>query len=213
MCTFTAIIYSLVKHIIYILLSVFLISCANKKEESVDISEGKTKLSIAKEHSALEEVKPAFKKDVEFWKDLKVATDFIKEFEKVSPYEALSNAVELKDLVLNLRDSLKPKIFDIPSFDARVNVLYNETLRLADLTLIPAITPEEVNKQVDKTIDAFSSVNSKINIVLSKKKFEDEIEVDVDFIGIDSTKIDSVSKKAINLKDKRKLPKIDKKNK
>jgi len=213
MCTFTAIIYSLVKHIIYILLSVFLISCANKKEESVDISEGKTKLSIAKEHSALEEVKPAFKKDVEFWKDLKVATDFIKEFEKVSPYEALSNAVELKDLVLNLRDSLKPKIFDIPSFDARVNVLYNETLRLADLTLIPAITPEEVNKQVDKTIDAFSSVNSKINIVLSKKKFEDEIEVDVDFIGIDSTKIDSVSKKTINLKDKRKLPKIDKKNK
>ena len=96
---------------------------------------------------------------------------------------------------------------DIPSFNARVNLLHTETLRLADLTLIPAITSEEVHLQIDKTIAAFSAVNSKINTLLSKKKFEDEIDVTIDFIGIDSSKMDFVSKESIILKGKSKRKK------
>jgi hypothetical protein len=44
-----------------------------------------------------------------------------------------------------------------------------------------------------------------VNTILLKKHFEDAIEVDVKFIGLDSTQIDSVSKKAINKKFERSL--------
>ena len=81
---------------------------------------------------------------------------------------------------------------------ARINILYNETLRLADMTTIPAIKADEVHQQTEKIIDAFSAVHAKINTVLSKKRFEDEIGVEITFIGLDSTKIDSVTKKSIN---------------
>ena len=133
-----------------------------------------------------------------------MVNSFLKKFKNVSPKEALSNALELRDLVVNLKDSLKAETFDIPSFNARVNLLHTETLRLADLTLIPAITSEEVHLQIDKTIAAFSAVNSKINTLLSKKKFEDEIDVTIDFIGIDSSKMDFLSKESLILKEKSK---------
>ena len=53
-------------------------------------------------------------------------------------------------------------------------------------------------------MDAFSSINLKINTVLRKKQFEDAIDIDVSFIGLDTTKIDSVSKNAILEKQKEK---------
>ena len=103
-------------------------------------------------------------------------------------------------MVVSLKDSIKPTLFNTPSFQTRVDVLHNEVLRLADLTFIPAITSKDVNLQIDRTIAAFSSVNSKINSLLSRKRFEDEIDVKFDFIGIDSTKIDSISRESIKFK-------------
>ena len=188
------------KHIIYIFLVAILFSCGNKKKDNQTTFHPKPELSKAIEHTHLENVAAVNQKEIETWQDLKTATTFIKKFEKVSPNEAMSNALELRDLVASLKDNEIPEIFDTPSFHARVNVLYNETLRLADITLIPAITSKEVNDQINKTIAAFSSVNSKINIVLSKKRFEEALDVDIDFIGIDSTKMDSISIKTIKTK-------------
>ena len=68
------------------------------------------------------------------------------------------------------------------------------------MTFIPAIKPEEVTMQTDKIMNAFSAVNSKVNSILLKKGFEDDIDLDIDYIGLDSTKIDSVSRKSINTK-------------
>lgn len=193
------------KNIFYILLSVLLFSCGNKKQQTQEIEQEKPLLSVVKKHTSPKSIKPLFLKEVENWQELNAVNTFLKKFEKVSPNEALSNALELRDLVKSLKDSVIPVIFDTSSFNARVNVLNNEALRLADLTFIPAIKIEEINLQVDKTIAAFSAVNSKINTILSKKRFEDAIDVKVDFIGIDSTKIDSVSKKSINDIKKEKL--------
>ncbi|WP_158841093.1 hypothetical protein [Polaribacter sp. L3A8] len=190
------------KQLMYLLLFVVLFSCGNKKTETLKTDKEKPKLSIAKQHVALVNVKPTYEKEVENWQELKSVKAFIQKFEKVSPNEALSNALELRDLVVSLKDSVKPTLFDNKPFQTRVNVLHNEVLRLADLTFIPAITSEEVNLQVDKTITAFSSVNSKINSILAKKSFEDAIDIEIDYIGIDSTKIDSISKKSINIKRK-----------
>jgi hypothetical protein len=44
-----------------------------------------------------------------------------------------------------------------------------------------------------------------LNSILLKKGFEDDIDLDIDYIGLDSTKIDSVSRKSINTKLKEKM--------
>lgn len=201
------------KQLVYLFLVTVLFSCGNKNNDTQNKNQVIPKLSNAVEHTRLENVKHKFEKEIENWQDLKTATSFIKKFEKVSPNEAMSNALELRDLVASLKDNEIPKTFNIPSLHARINVLHNETLRLADLTLIPAITSEEVNAQINKTIAAFSSLNSKINTILSKKNFEDAIDVDINFVGIDSTKMDSVSIKTINSRKREELLKKNKKNK
>ncbi|WP_159949117.1 hypothetical protein [Polaribacter septentrionalilitoris] len=192
------------KSITFFVVFLLLCSCGNKQNTNNDESKETPKLSVVETHTPLIAVNEGFTKEIEDWKEFNALISFIKKFEKVSPREALSNALELNDLVKNLKDSVVPAIFNIPSFHARVNVLENETLRLADLTLISAITADDVNSQVEKTIAAASSVNSKINTILSKKRFEDEINFDLDNIGIDSTKIDSLSRKTIDMNKQKK---------
>ena len=187
------------KNIFYIVVF-FLISCDDTSQNSIEQDIPKPLLSIAKEHSKIVPIKSVYKKETENWEELNALNSFMSRFSKISPNEVLSNALELKDLVKNLKDSVMPTVFDIPSFHARINVLDNEVLRLVDLTYIAAITAEDVHKQIDKTLASFSAVNSKINAILSQKKFEDDIAIDISFIGIDTTKIDSVSKKSINKK-------------
>ena len=198
------------KQILYLFLSLFLFSCGNNKKETIKKKQEKPKRSVVSKHIGLKNVSPEFKNEIENWQDLQTVTLFIEKFENVSPNEALINALELRDLVASLKDSEIPKFCDIPSFHARINVLYNETLRLADLTLIPAISSQEVNLQVNKTLAAFSSLNSKINTIYSKKRFEDAIDIKIDYVGIDSTLMDTVSKESIKFKKRKKF--IDTKN-
>lgn len=207
------------KYIFYIVVF-FLISCDDASQNKIEQNTPKPLLSVAKEHSNVVAVKSIYKKEIENWEELNSLNSVMSRFSKISPNEALSNALELKDLVKSLKDSITPTVFNIPSFNARVNLLNNEVLRLVDLTYISAITAEEVNKQVDKTLAAFSALNSKINTILSQKNFEDDIDIDISFIGIDSTKMDSVSKKAIDkqlnentLFDKKKFERNNKKPK
>lgn len=208
MCIFTFL-NNIVKYIYLLVLSVFVVSCGNKQENKEEIKP-KPLMTLVQSHAKTAPVLPTFYDEVKDWKYLKEVDSFFVKYQKISPNEALSNAVELKDLVKSLKDSLKPKKFDIPSVNARINILYNEVLRLADITEISAIEAAEVNNQVDKTMSAFSDINTKINTVLAKIRFENEIDIDVDFIGLDSTRLDTVSKKSIDLRMKEKL--IEKNN-
>ena len=155
-------------------------------------------MSIAKMHTATENVLSTYLKEVKDWNELQDIDSFFVKFRKITPNEALSNAIELKDLIKRLKDSVKPEKFKIPSLTARINILYNEALRLADLTRIGAIKAQEVNTQVDKTMAAFSNINTKINSILAKIRFENEIDINVTFIGLDTTKMDSFFNKPIN---------------
>lgn len=185
------------KYFIYLFIFSFFFSCYKKQETKDKNLTVKPLLSVVKEHPNVLQVKQTYIQEIENWHELKAVNNFISRFKKVSPNEVLSNALELKGLVKSLRDSVKPTLFKTASFTTRVNILYNETLRLADMTFIPSIKAAEVNNQTDKILEAFSAVNAKVNTILSKKHFEDLIEVDVSFIGLDSTKIDTVSKRAI----------------
>ena len=154
-------------------------------------------MSVEEMHTPTENVLPIHLKEVKDWNALQDIDSFFVKFRKITPNEALSNAIELKDLIKRLNDSVKPKKFQTPSLTARINILYNEALRLADLTRIGAIKAQEVNTQVDKTMDAFSNINTKINTILAKIRFENEIDIDVTFIGLDTTRMDAFFKKPI----------------
>lgn len=196
------------RHYLLLLFFISLFSCGDKQDQSKLDEDTKPLLSIVKDHSKPKEITTNFKKDIEGWDELIAVNDFLERFKKVSANEVLSNALELKSLAKNLRDSVKPKLFNTSAFNARVNILYNETLRLADMTNIPAIKAEDVHKQTEKIIESFSAVNAKVNTVMAKKRFEEEISIDISFIGLDSTKMDSVTKKSINKKFE---PKLDQK--
>ena len=197
----------------------FFCFCTTKEQETEKLPIKKTKLSVAITHKTPVKIEASFIAHLDSWKEYKLVEEFAGKFHQTSPNEALSNALELKSLVQQLKDSLKPTIFNSPSFNARINVLYSEAERLADITFIPAIKTVEINEQVEKTLGAFSALNAKINTVLSQKKFEDAIGISPKFTGLDTTKMDRVSKKTVAAFDKKlktkkapkKKTKIDKK--
>jgi hypothetical protein len=180
-----------------------MLSC-QKNQEQQKVKKSKPLMRVIHAHTATENVLPMYLKEVKDWKELQAIDSFFVKFRKITPNEALSNAVELKDLIKQLNDSVKPANFKAPSLTARINILFNEALRLADLTEIGAIKAQEVNTQVDKTMAAFSNVNTKVNTIMAKIKFENEIDIDVSFIGLDTTRIEQVSKKSIILNPKKK---------
>jgi len=186
------------KNYLYFLVFIILFSCIKTPKNKEELPEElKPSASIVQKHQQYENVKGIFLKEIDGWNQYRNLNEFISKYTTISANEALNNALELKDLTVSFKDSLKPKILDLPSFNARINVLHNETLRLSDMTFISAIKSEEVNTQVDKILLAFSAVNSKINTIFLQKKFEDAIDVDDFYIGLDSTKLDSISIKSI----------------
>lgn len=185
-----------------LLFFLIVVSCKKTVQEIDENAQDKSLRSMAKEHNTIKKVMPNFEKEIDDWKELSNVNLFLNRFKKASANEILSNAIELKALTTGLRDSVKPAIFELPSVNARISILHNESLRLADMNTIPAISSEEVHAQTNKIIEAFSSINDKINTVLLKIQFDESIDVDVSFIGLDTTKIDSISRKMINLKKK-----------
>jgi hypothetical protein len=179
-----------------------MISC-KKNQESKIIKEDESLFNVVKTYQTGDVVKSKYRKNIEDWDELRTLDLFLERFKKSSPNGVLSNALELEVLVKRINYSIKPEVFNIPSFNTRVNILHNEALRLSDMTNIPSIKAEEINSQAEKIVLAFSAMNAKINTILSKKEFEDAIKIDAVFIGLDSTKIDSISRKSIekNLED------------
>jgi len=195
-----------VKQIIYILLIFTLFSCIpDRKDDTTTLKDDNSSKNIFVKHANFVTVKPVFIKEIENWTEYRNANLFLQKYQNISPNDALNNALELQELTANLRDSIDVEILKNPSFQARVNVLHNEVLRLSDMTFISAIKAEEVNTQVEKIGTIFSSINDKINTVFTQKKFEDEIDVDDFFIGLDSTKLNIDIRKP----PKKELLKID----
>lgn len=111
------------------------------------------------------------------WQEYYNLQSFLDRFSEISSNQVLINAIELRDLVIKLKSNDKPLFIDTPSFNSRINILENEALRLADMTLIPSITNEEVVTQTLKIIEVFGSLNEKVNTMFSQKKFEDAVSI------------------------------------
>ncbi|TVZ56647.1 hypothetical protein OD91_1942 [Lutibacter sp. Hel_I_33_5] len=188
----------MIKKLLQIIVAcILIISCGEKKQKKTLATTSKDINSVLQKHEKHTTVNYNFKDQLKGWEEYHSLKEFISKFKNTSPDIALSNALELNDIIKIVKDSVKPTFLDNPAFNTRVNILQNEALRLKDMTYISAIKATEVNTQVAKILNCYSGLNAKINAVLEQKKFEENLTLDESFIGIDSTKIDSISLKTI----------------
>ena len=193
------------KFLFYLGLILFFASCSQSKEDSGQVIE-KSGSSVVKKHAPILHVDKQFESKIEDWKEYRIINTFIQQFTAMSPNEALNNSRELNGLTLSLRDSIKPTFLETPAFSARVNLLLNETLRLYDLSSIPIIKPQQVNEQVEKVLNSFSSINSKINTIILQSNLESEV-IDVNFKRVQDTSRIDETPEVVLPKKKKLLPK------
>jgi hypothetical protein len=153
-----------------------LISCGDAPQEKKDAPVVKSLFSVAQKHVAIIPLDAVNEKEISTWNHYITLREFLGKFKTATPNEALSNALELGSLIKVLKDSIKPKPLNTPSFEARINLLENESLRLSDMTKISAIQSKEVNDQINKVFEAFSAVNSKINMVYLQENLDKGID-------------------------------------
>lgn len=159
---------------IIFLLVLFFVSCQDPKPQSSVIIE-KSEFRTEKKHQDILNLEKKASQKIDNWLEYETLKNFLKQYDSISPNEALNNSKELNDLVRSVRDSVKPEFLKSKAFDARINLLHNETLRLYDMSSIPAIKSEEVSGQVDKLLDAFSAINSKINTLVLQADLDSQV--------------------------------------
>ena len=95
----------IVKKYSFLLLILFFISCGSDKKPEQKTQE-KPETSQVFNHKKTVVLTPLSKKEMGNWKEYNSLDEFLNRFQNISPNEALSNALELKSLVKNLKDSI-----------------------------------------------------------------------------------------------------------
>jgi len=185
---------------LFFLLIIFCFGCKKSIQTPTETTH-QSDINIAVNHKPYAKLETTSHEMIKGWKEYYNIDELLKSYENVSPEEAFGNVMELKDMAKALKDSLNIEILKTPAFKSRLNVFENEVLRLTDMADIPAIKSVEVNGQIDKVYLLFGSINNKINTVNSKKRFDDEINLD-DFFKLER---DSIAKLK-NSKHKTKKP-------
>ncbi|WP_348724001.1 hypothetical protein [Tenacibaculum sp. 190524A05c] len=168
----------MIRHIIILSISTFLLVSCKKTVQNTTTKTQKTGMQIPVKRRGIDTLSSLSRKQVNDWMEYENLNSYLKQFNNTSPNDALNMAVELNEYIKILKDSLKIEDLKTNSLNARFNVLRNEALRLTDMTRIPAIQPDQVNAQIDKILLVFNSYTQKVNTIYSKKKFDEEIDLD-----------------------------------
>lgn len=168
----------------YFIIILLVVSCTKTKQQSDfkpvnDASlMAKNKPEINAIGVVLNDESASFVKD---WVAYQEFDKTISPFYAITQSAALQNAVNLSQKADFLMESVRQPELQQPATLSRFNLLATECKRLADMADIKAITPEEVRQQIRKVLDAYSSVNAKINSLFYIKKMESELQLDPDF--------------------------------
>ena len=160
---------------IYYCVFILLISSCNDTTTTATKVIDKPEASRVKKHNQVSKIQSKFEMDIDSWIEYENLAIFLQQYTAISPNDALNNSRELNDITKSIIDSVQPQFLGTTAFKARLNLLYNETLRLYDMSSIPAIKAAEVNHQVANILNAFSSVNFKINTILTQSELEKNI--------------------------------------
>ena len=159
----------------YYCVFILLISSCNDTTTTATKVIDKPEASRVKKHKQVSEIQSRFEMDIDSWIEYENLAIFLQQYTAIYPNDALNNSRELNDITKSIIDSVKPQFLGTAAFKARLNLLYNETLRLYDMSSIPAIKAAEVNHQVANILNAFSSVNFKINTILTQSELEKNV--------------------------------------
>jgi len=162
----------------FICLILILLGCEDRNQDgpAIELNEQKNTAAGTKIVNSIgETLNPASKKLVQEWPEYTILDKIIEDYYTITSDEALLKAKDLSNYAQQLRDSIRIDMFDSPDMKIRLNVLYNTSLRLADMETIKSIKPEEVQTEVTNLISAFSAINSKINNLLAQKEIEKEL--------------------------------------
>lgn len=183
------------KLILGLTIFIFLLySCKKNVQKAEDGAINKPiRSSMIKAENPIVQLNPASKELTDSWPEYQRFDDLIGQYEEISMNEALLNSVELSVLAQQLKDSIRIEKLNIPEVKIRLNVLYSETLRLADMSTIPTITEKLVAEENSNMIDAYSALNLKINNMNRREKLNSEISDFIDEVLLEE-KNDSLSR-------------------
>ena len=128
------------KFIYYGVFMALICSCNGKNTTTKDVIK-KPESSRIKKHAPTSKIKTKFQIDIDSWTGYENLTTFLEQYTSISPNDALNNSRELNDITKSIIDSVKPKFLETDAFNARINLLYNETLRLYDMSSILRLKP------------------------------------------------------------------------
>lgn len=112
--------------------------------------------------------------------DLKYFDEFEKTIERFynsTPEKIKLNATDLNEILVRIKDSITIEKINRPDVKARFNILYNESLRLLDMSSINSISNEEINSKIENIIYAYESIIAKINQVYLMNDNEENVNV------------------------------------
>jgi len=167
----------------FLLIILLLNFSCNRNKETALVSEKADSLKIDVnriENKIGETLIPEAKTAMDNWKEYRDVDELILKYYSITNMEALSNAQELAELVMRLKDSLRVEKLQKANIIARINVLHNETLRLADMANIPSISKAEVKDEVSNIVSIYSAINSKINTIYQAETLQNALEVDTE---------------------------------
>ena len=178
--------------LVVILFGVLLLSCEKEKSTAKKKEVTQTESSsILKADEPIVQLNAKANSLVSNWPEYTKFKDLISRYQEISMTEALLNSEELSELALQLRDSVRVEKLNIPEVKIRLNVLYSETLRLADMSTIPTITEDLVAEENNNVINAFSALNLKINNMNLRESINDELSEFIDEV-VEESKKDSL---------------------
>lgn len=155
-----------------------MISCneSKQKETKEQVTNNQILTSNKIVSSIGETLNPSSRKLIEGWKEYKILDEFLIDYYSINIDDALVKAEDLKNYTQQLRDSIRIEEFERPDIKIRLNVLYNNSLRLYDMESIPSIKGIEVENEISNILNAFSALNSKINNIVNQQDLEKELK-------------------------------------
>ena len=157
-------------------------SC-NRNKETAEVSDKSDSLKFDAnriENRIGETLSPDAKVALDNWKEYEDVDELLLKYYSITTLEALTDAKELSELVKLMKDSIRVEKLQRKNIIARINVLHNETLRLADMATIPSISKEEVKEEVGNIVSIYSAINSKINTIYQAESLQNALEVDTE---------------------------------
>jgi len=157
-------------------------SC-NRNKETAEVSDKSDSLKFDAnriENRISETLSPDAKVALDNWKEYEDVDELLLKYYSITTLEALTDAKELSELVKLMKDSIRVEKLQRKNIIARINVLHNETLRLADMATIPSISKEEVKEEVGNIVSIYSAINSKINTIYQAESLQNALEVDTE---------------------------------